>query len=254
MQSLYDKYRLLEVDRTASVEEVKRSYKRLCLKYHPDKNSGNTDRFIELQRAYEDVMRERETNINFFIMFYYFINVFGKSQCISINLTVPLEDIYANKIKKLMYTRIGRDLQRTQETVFLELCGWKQEYRLEGFGDYNIITKGFEELVITVKVSNNNFNHLVLNKIVNLYDINTSIDINLYEYYYGVKRVLRYFDEDIELDYNPYKDGKTQVLYGKGLMDDNHERYNLYVFYNVDFTRNRVDETSRELIKNVFNI
>lgn len=254
MESLDDKYRLLEVDRTASVEDVKRSYKRLCLKYHPDKNSGNTDLFIAMQRAYEDVMRDRETNINFFIMFYYFVNMFGKNQCISINLVVPLEDVYANNIKKLMYTRIGCDLQKKQETVFLELCGWKQEYRLEGYGDYNIITKKFGELLIAVKVCNNNFNHLELNKIVNLYDINTSIDINLYEYYYGVKRVLKYIDEDIDLDYVPYRDGNTQVLYGKGLMDDNHERYNLYVFYNVDFTKNRVDETSRELIKNVFNI
>lgn len=250
-----DKYRVLEIDKNASVDEVKRSYRRLCLKYHPDKNSGNAERFIELQRAYEDVMRERETNINFLIMFYYyFINVFEKNQCISINLTVSLEDVYANKIKKLMYTRIGCDLQKRQETVFLELCGWKQEYRLEGLGDYNIITKGFGELIITVEVCNKNFKHLELNKIVNMYDINTLIDINLYEYYYGVKRVLKYFDEDIHLDYVPYTHGNTQVLYEKGLMDDSHERYNLYVFYNVDLTRNKVDETNQELIKNVFNI
>lgn len=49
-------YEVLEVERTATGEEIKKSYRRLAIKWHPDKNPGNKDaeeRFKELGEAYE---------------------------------------------------------------------------------------------------------------------------------------------------------------------------------------------------------
>ena len=51
-----DYYEVLEVSKTASVEEVKKAYRRAALKHHPDKNPGNKDaeiRFKEAAEAYE---------------------------------------------------------------------------------------------------------------------------------------------------------------------------------------------------------
>ena len=51
-----DLYKVLEVSKEASQDEIRRSYRRLARKYHPDANPGDRkaeDRFKEIQHAYE---------------------------------------------------------------------------------------------------------------------------------------------------------------------------------------------------------
>uniref|UniRef100_A0A0D6R3E3 DnaJ protein ERDJ3B n=1 Tax=Araucaria cunninghamii TaxID=56994 RepID=A0A0D6R3E3_ARACU len=58
-KNLYD---VLQVPRGASEEHIKKAYRKLALKFHPDKNPGNeeaTKRFAEINNAYE-VLTDRE--------------------------------------------------------------------------------------------------------------------------------------------------------------------------------------------------
>ncbi|PSK46338.1 DnaJ-related protein spj1 [Elsinoe australis] len=51
-----DYYKLLNIDRDASDRDIKRSYRRLSKKYHPDKNPGDetvAKKFVEIADAYE---------------------------------------------------------------------------------------------------------------------------------------------------------------------------------------------------------
>ncbi|MEO6054659.1 MAG: DnaJ domain-containing protein, partial [Chthoniobacterales bacterium] len=54
-----DYYEVLSVERTVEFEEIKRSYRKLAVKYHPDKNPGNNEaeeQFKELGEAYDVLM------------------------------------------------------------------------------------------------------------------------------------------------------------------------------------------------------
>uniref|UniRef100_A0A6C0KZB8 J domain-containing protein n=1 Tax=viral metagenome TaxID=1070528 RepID=A0A6C0KZB8_9ZZZZ len=56
--STEDYYKLLEISENASQEEVKKSYRKLSLKWHPDKNPGNPDAslmFQKISEAYETI-------------------------------------------------------------------------------------------------------------------------------------------------------------------------------------------------------
>jgi curved DNA-binding protein len=51
-----DYYKVLSVDRDASQEEIKKAYRKLAVKYHPDKNAGDKTaetKFKEVAEAYE---------------------------------------------------------------------------------------------------------------------------------------------------------------------------------------------------------
>lgn len=59
-------YYVLRISRDASDDEVKRAYRELSRKYHPDANVDNPladlaeERFKEVQEAYDQIMKERE--------------------------------------------------------------------------------------------------------------------------------------------------------------------------------------------------
>ena len=58
-----DYYKILGVNKDASQDEIKKAYRKLAIKYHPDKNPGDKkaeEKFKEAAEAYEVwVMRRR---------------------------------------------------------------------------------------------------------------------------------------------------------------------------------------------------
>ena len=62
---MFDPYSILGVSRDATDEEIKKAYRGLSRKYHPDANINNPNKdeaerkFKEVQQAYEQIMKER---------------------------------------------------------------------------------------------------------------------------------------------------------------------------------------------------
>ena len=65
-KKMFDPYSVLGVSRDASDDEIKKAYRKLSRKYHPDANINNPnkaqaeEKFKEVQQAYEQIMKERE--------------------------------------------------------------------------------------------------------------------------------------------------------------------------------------------------
>ncbi|KAA3624541.1 MAG: molecular chaperone DjiA [Flavobacterium sp.] len=60
-------YKILEIDRTATIQEIKAAYRHMAKKYHPDKlqhmdeayRKGAEDKFRKVQEAYEQLQKDR---------------------------------------------------------------------------------------------------------------------------------------------------------------------------------------------------
>lgn len=61
-------YKILEIDKNASVDEIKAGYRKMAKKYHPDKvihlgkehQNGAEEKFRQVQQAYEQLQKERK--------------------------------------------------------------------------------------------------------------------------------------------------------------------------------------------------
>lgn len=67
-----DYYKILELNKTATYDDIKKSYKKLSFKYHPDKNKSKdaNDKYIKILKAYEvlsnsEKKKEYDNSLNF---------------------------------------------------------------------------------------------------------------------------------------------------------------------------------------------
>ncbi|MEX0288757.1 MAG: TerB family tellurite resistance protein [Flavobacteriaceae bacterium] len=67
VKSVDNSYKILEIEKTATDEEVKKAYRTMAKKYHPDRvnteneaiKKGAEEKFKEVQKAYESIQAER---------------------------------------------------------------------------------------------------------------------------------------------------------------------------------------------------
>lgn len=118
-----DLYKVLEIPRSASQNDIKKKYRELTRKYHPDKNQGNkeaSEKFTEVAEAYEILSDQKKRRLydrggmdavkndgqmqESFDPFDMFGGMFGGGQKgerrdhdIRIKLRVTLKDLYIGK-------------------------------------------------------------------------------------------------------------------------------------------------------------
>ena len=61
-----DYYELLEISRTADKDTIKKAYRKLALKFHPDRNAGNAEaeaKFKLINEAYEVLSDDEKRSV-----------------------------------------------------------------------------------------------------------------------------------------------------------------------------------------------
>lgn len=61
---LDDYYEVLELEQTATIDEIRKNYLRLAKKYHPDHNDGKSEMFERVSKAYE-CLSKKESRKNY---------------------------------------------------------------------------------------------------------------------------------------------------------------------------------------------
>ncbi|KAF9067205.1 DnaJ domain-containing protein [Rhodocollybia butyracea] len=135
--SVIDYYDLLELDETATADDIKRSFRRLALIHHPDKNKddveGATQRFAELQQAYEVLSDEQE-------------RAWYDSHKASLAPEPDDETVYEDIRKGAPPSRAkGRGLSVRQISRFFDAKLWK-DFGDEGDGFYAVYRSLFTRL------------------------------------------------------------------------------------------------------------
>lgn len=103
-------YNVLEVPENASIDEIKKSYRKLSMTYHPDKNKNNPDatsKFQEISEAYEtlgDLEKKNEYDMTRNNPFIKMMSNPGQNGMPGQN---PMEDIIANIFGGMAFGQAG---------------------------------------------------------------------------------------------------------------------------------------------------
>ena len=237
-------YNDLELDVSASIDKIKQSYKKLCYKYHPDKNNNlSSEKFIRIKKAYEILSNESEKkkydetininnnnrNLENIIKIVSIFNdlIFEKKINKNINLDIieslncNINDRYNNNYQKIVIER------ETKKEIELLIPIRDNISVFSNEGEENNNSHG--DIIINVDIINNsNYN-------IKDYDLYLDKEITLYEYLYGGSIEIDHFNEIIEVDHNGFI-GKELIIKieKKGLpKNKNNDRGNFYLLLSI---------------------
>lgn len=117
-----DYYNILGINRDSDNKEIKKKYRELCLKYHPDKNNNiDDDKIKDINEAYHilyDKKERKKYDIRYLFIEYEYIEYIELSDDdieIILNIYNRFTDTNEYKLLKLLYKCLPRDIFKKKE-------------------------------------------------------------------------------------------------------------------------------------------
>lgn len=153
-----DYYYILGIPTDANLEEIKKTYRKLSLKFHPDKNNGDnffSERFKEIQEAYE-ILKDNNKRSNYDFK----RNLFYTSN----NLNPVIEYFESNKLEFSFNDMIALSWKtKNADKVYIKPFGC-----VDSIGTKTIIAKNTvkENLTFELVAENSISGQFVTNKLI----------------------------------------------------------------------------------------
>lgn len=253
-----DIYNLLNVNKNSSMDDIKKSYHALSLKYHPDKNNDPDakEMFIKIKTAYEILTDEKkkfaynnlnlsEKNVLIDIIFNNFYTndiksmvsnfLFGKlNNDTIIEHIINIEDIYYNEKKKINVISCGKNVELLIEPK-------PGEYLFKNKGTYG------ENLVVKVIFLKNNEFTIIDNDVIIIKII------SLAEYIYGGTIIFTHIDGRIfEIDFKSMLDSHPIItIDNEGIRNTNGK---LYIILKINKININIDDNYEKIKEYIENI
>jgi len=274
-----DDYQKLGLNKGASIDDIKKAYKKLALRFHPDKNPDldSCKEFISITESYKKLLNDDEINEDIDITFYLNMyidmiknlytyitdenNIFNKKffnkkqktvKEIVINFNVSVKDIYTNALKKLTIKLLRKDndkLIKKKEDFYISLLNYKNEYRFIEKGDEDLSgNKG--DIRILVNIVKDEY-------YIDGCDVIYILNISYYEYLYGIKKEIYYLnDKLLEIEHNFYGELGEKMYLNMGIKyyDKKTETFkfgNLIIRFKLDMKIKNSDYLDDDIFKSL---
>ena len=284
-------YKNLGLNEGASKEEIKKAYKKLALRFHPDKNPdlNSCKEFITITESYKRLLNDEineDIDITFYLNIYIDMiknlynyitdenNIFNKKffnkksdintsskysnkiKDIVITLNIPLKELFVSTYKKLVI-KVLRKEEINGKTVLTKKGENFYIVLMNYKKEYFFKEKGDEDLL-----SNRGDVKILINILKGDYELDGynviyNLDISYYEYLYGIKREINHLDNSIiELEQQFYGELEDKIYYDRGIRfyDKGHDicKYgNLIIKFNLNFNIKDIQYLDDELFQSL---
>lgn len=180
-----DYYKILDVAKSATKDEIKKAYRKLAVKWHPDKNKGNKkaeEKFKEISEAYE---------------------------------------VLSDEEKRSKYDQFGADWQNYQKAGGEEQGFDWSKYTNQGSGKYyssdGFGADEFSDFFVQMFGGRAGFRSRSSSRSMKGQDVEATLHISLDEAYHGVKKVIELGGKKMRMTIKKgIESGKVLKLRGKG--------------------------------------